>query len=391
MTIRVSSFISPVEAPPIAEAMSWIKTGERNRALLNLCQAVPSYPPADELQHEIARLAAEPSTSLYTDVYGLAELRQALATHMSKDYAGNVTADRVAITSGCNQAFSAVIMAVAHHGDNVVMPSPYYFNHQMWLSMLGIGIKSILAFSDTRNYPSVDEARAQIDDRTRAIVLCSPNNPTGAIYPAEVLDGFFVLAKAHNIPLIIDETYKDFRNGPAPLHSIFAQPDWDQHFIQLYSFSKAFAMTGYRTGSIIGGVTIMAEVGKILDCMTICAPQISQRAVIYALAHLDAWKAEKNAMMAGRGAALVAAFKRPGLQYELVSSGAYFAYIRHPFHGETSKSVAIRLAGEHDVLCLPGSMFGLDQEDYLRLAYANADATLMEPLVDRLMESQDRR
>lgn len=391
MTINVSPLISPVEAPPIAEAMTWIRTGEKNRALLNLCQAVPSYPPADELQSEIARLAADPSTSLYTDVYGLTELRTALATHMSLDYAGQITEKQVAITSGCNQAFSAVIMAVAHHGDNVVMPAPYYFNHQMWLSMLGIGIKTIPAFTASENYPSVDAARAQIDDRTRAIVLCSPNNPSGAIYPPRVLNDFFALARAHNIPLIIDETYKDFRSSPEPLHAIFAQPNWDEHFIQLYSFSKAFAMTGYRTGSIIAGATIMAEVGKILDCMTICAPQISQRAVIFALAHLDDWKAEKSAMMAARGSALIQAFARPGLRYELVSSGAYFAYVRHPFRGDTSKSVAIRLAGDHDVLCLPGSMFGTNQEDYLRFAYANADADLMEPLVDRLMESQDRR
>jgi aspartate/methionine/tyrosine aminotransferase len=93
-------------------------------------------------------------------------------------------------------------------------------------------------------------------------------------------------------------------------------------------------------------------------------------------------------MMRGRLEALRQAFRRPGLSYELVSSGALFAYVRHPFRDQTAKQVAMRLAGEHDLLCLPGSMFGPGQEAYLRIAFANAEATDMETLVDRLMESQ---
>jgi aspartate/methionine/tyrosine aminotransferase len=93
-------------------------------------------------------------------------------------------------------------------------------------------------------------------------------------------------------------------------------------------------------------------------------------------------------MMRGRLEALRQAFGRPGLNYELVSSGALFAYVRHPFRDQTAKQVAMRLAGEHDLLCLPGSMFGPGQEAYLRIAFANAEATDMETLVDRLMESQ---
>jgi len=93
-------------------------------------------------------------------------------------------------------------------------------------------------------------------------------------------------------------------------------------------------------------------------------------------------------MMHGRLSALREAFRRDGLRYELVSSGALFAYVKHPFADETAKQVAMRLAGEHDLLCLPGSMFGPGQEQYLRIAFANAEASDMETLVDRLMESQ---
>jgi aspartate/methionine/tyrosine aminotransferase len=388
MSMPVSSLISGVEFPPIEEAMGWVRQGARNRELLNLCQAVPSYPPAPALQAEFARLAGTPGIGDYTNILGLDALRAAHANATGKDYRAKISPDQTAITTGCNQAFAAAVMAVAKAGENVVMPAPYYFNHQMWLSMLGIGIRDIPAFSSDANWPDVEKARASIDDKTRAIVLCTPNNPTGAIYPPDVIAAFFELAREKGLALILDETYKDFRPDPAPAHGLFNRPDWNDTLIQLYSFSKVYALAGYRLGAIISGPRILHEVAKILDCMTICPPHITQAGVIFALAELDGWKQEKLLMMAGRLAAIRKAFETPALKFELVSSGAYFAYVRHPFRGEASKSVAMRLAQEHDVLCLPGSMFGPGQEDYLRFAFANVDGALMQPLVGRLMGAQ---
>ena len=212
--------------------------------------------------------------------------------------------------------------------------------------------------------------------------------PQGGRYPPHVVEAFFELARARGIALVIDETYSDFRADPAPPHSIFAKPGWEDAFIHLYSFSKVFSMTGYRVGSITASPRILAEIEKILDCMIICTPHISPRAALFALASLNTWKRGKIDMMQGRLAALRGAFARAGLNYQLISSGALFAYVKHPFTDETAKQVAMRLAGEHDVLCLPGSMFGPGQERYLRIAFANAEVSDMETLVDRLIESQ---
>ena len=388
MTYAVNPAINRIEAPPIMEAQSWIRPGLRNRALLNLCQAVPSWPAATELDDEVARLAHVAGTSLYTDIFGIPELRSAIATHMSEDYSGRISADEVCVTSGCNQAFAAAIMAIARAGDNVVLPVPYFFNHTMWLGMLGIEARYIAALSDDATHPKPQDAAALIDHKTRAIILCSPNNPTGSIYPPEVIDGFFDLARARGIALVIDETYKDFRGNPAPAHTIFAKEGWQDSFIHLYSFSKVYSMTGYRVGSLIASTRVLGEVEKILDCMSICAPHISQRAALFGLNSLGEWKQDKIAKMRGRLEALQRGFTRAGLTYELASSGALFAYVKHPFTDETGKQVAMRLAGEHDVLCLPGSMFGPGQDDYLRIAFANAEASDMETLVDRLIESQ---
>jgi aspartate/methionine/tyrosine aminotransferase len=388
MNLKVNTLVANVEAPPIAEALTWVKSSPRNRALIDLCQALPKYPPAGEVAHEIGRFAREPATNLYTDIFGTSELRSALARDMAEDYGGKISASNVAITAGCNQAFAAAMTVLAEPGTNVILPVPFYFNHDMWLRMLKVEPRYLSAIGNGSAVPAPQDALALIDSKTRAIVLCTPNNPTGAIYPPLVIREFFDIARANGIALVVDETYKDFRENPKAPHDLFEIDGWTESFVQLYSFSKSYALYGYRIGSIIAGGRFLTELEKVLDCLVICAPHISQRAAQFCLAEVASWKSEKLQMMRARAAALKDAFAHPDLRYELVSVGAFFAYLRHPFAGETAKAVARRLAGEHDLLCLPGSMFGPGQDDYLRLAFANVAGDLMPEVAARLIESQ---
>lgn len=388
MSHLTSATIRGIEAPPIAEAMSWVGTSPSNRTLINLCQAVPSYPPAESLAEEVGRLARLPETSLYSDILGIPALRHALARSLAEDYRAALSEENIAITAGCNQAFAATMMALAEAGDNVILPVPYYFNHHMWLEMLGLEPRYLEAIKGESATPTAADAQALIDERTRAIVLCSPNNPTGAIYPAQTIREFYSLARSRGIALVIDETYKDFRTDAAPPHDLFGYPDWGQCLIQLYSFSKVFALTGYRVGSVTASPEFLVELEKILDCVAICAPTISQGAALFGLTSLAQWKAEKLAVAHEKASALRRAFAHPDLDYRLLSAGAFFAYVRHPF-AQDAKSVAKRLAQSHDLLALPGSMFGPGQEQYLRLAFANVEAGLMPQVVERLIESQN--
>ena len=146
MAAKLSARLNEVDFPPIAEALSWVAGRTSPRELVNMCQAVPSYPPAASLQDEVARLAHQPGTGGYTDIFGVRELRAAFANQVNGQYAAKVSAENIAITTGCNQAFAAAVLAVAEAGDNIIMPAPYYFNHHMWLSMLGIEINYISAF-----------------------------------------------------------------------------------------------------------------------------------------------------------------------------------------------------------------------------------------------------
>ena len=130
-----------------------------------------------------------------------------------------------------------------------------------------------------------------------------------------------------------------------------------------------------------------AALEKVTDCVQICAPHLGQEAAIYGLGHLDAWRRENADVMAGRAEAIKRAFTRNDLRYELVSAGAYFAYVRHPYEDRSDIEVAQSLAREQGLLVLPGSWFGPGQERYLRFAFANLDESAMPEIVERLAAS----
>ena len=279
MTYSTSPLIAAAIDPPIAEAHSWIagRTFPAGKPLLDLAQAVPSYAPATALTEHLAGLLDRPETARYTEIAGMPALRAALARNMAASYGGAVGADDCFITAGCNQAFCLAVMALAKAGDEVILPVPYYFNHQMWLDMLGVRAVHLPFRADRAGVPDPAEAATLITDRTRAIVLVTPNNPTGAVCPPDVLAEFSDLAKHHHLALIVDETYKDFLDPQAAPHDLFLRQDWRDSLVHLYSFSKVYSLTGYRVGAIAAGPNLISAVRKIMDTVAICAPRIGQK------------------------------------------------------------------------------------------------------------------
>lgn len=390
MTIAGNPLVRAVATPPVAAAQAWIRgrTFPPGKPLIDLAQAVPSYPPAAELTGHVAAVASASETSLYSAILGLPELRLAFAEHLAEDYGARVAAENVAITSGCNQAFCVAVSALAGPGDEVLLSVPYYFNHLMWLQMQGIATVCLPFDAERPNRVPIEAVEQAITPRTRAAVLVNPCNPTGAEFPAGDVEALHGLLSARDITLVIDETYKDFRAAPEPPHGLMREGAHTRPgLVQLFSFSKAYSMTGYRVGAIACGAELLAEIEKILDCVAICPPRISQEAARYALGHLDEWRAGKAALMAERVAAIREQFARSNLGYRLISSGAYFAYVRHPFRECAAFEVARTLAERENILCLPGSFFGPGQEDFLRLAFANVASERFGELIDRLRRS----
>jgi aspartate/methionine/tyrosine aminotransferase len=387
---KTNPLVRALAPPPISEVQGWVRnrSDSKRNPLLDVSQAVPSYGPARGLLDHLVERLDDPATALYTDISGLPALREAMAEHLSEDYEGTTTPDQIAITSGCNQAFCAVMDAIARPGDEVILTLPWYFNHQMWLQMRGIEVRCARFNPDGE--PRCSDIAACMTDATRAIVLVSPNNPTGQEYSPALLDDVFELARRHEAAMIIDETYKDFRSNPGPPHTLVQKSFWHETLIQLFSFSKSLALTGFRVGAIAANADLIGQVEKVLDNVSICPPHPGQIAALYGLRHLDHWRRQKADILRGRVQRLRECFNRGDLEYQLGFSGTYFAYVKHPF-GEAAgaHSVARRLAEEFGVLSLPGSMFGPGQDAYLRFAFANIGSDQIPLLVDRLAASQE--
>ena len=376
-------------SPPVMAARRWLEGAvfPSDRPLINVSQAAPVDPPPEALRQAIARAALDdPSAHLYGPVLGRDDLRAELAAQWSVAYGGRVTPARVAITSGCNQAFCAAIAALCGEGDEVILPVPWYFNHKMWLDMAGVRAVPLQTGADM--LPDIDAARAAITPATRAIVLVTPNNPAGVEYPPELVRGFFALARETGLRLIIDETYRDFDARAGAPHDLLAEPDWDRTLVQLYSFSKAYRLTGHRVGALLAGDAILGEVEKFLDTVTICPNQLGQIAALWGLRNLGPWLAGERAEILDRRAAIGDAM--PVLRargWELAGCGAYFAYLRHPF-ACSSAELAPDLVREAGVLVLPGTMFRPEDDPRgareLRVAFANVDRAGIERLFARL-------
>ncbi|CUH77378.1 aminotransferase [Tropicibacter naphthalenivorans] len=374
--------------PPIPEAKRWLEgvTFPADRPLLNLSQAAPMDPPPPALRTFMAEALGQTDTHLYGPVLGQSGLRAALARDWSQHYGAPIAPENIAITAGCNQAFAATIAALTTQGDEVILPVPWYFNHKMWLDMSGVQAVPLATGADL--IPDADAARALITPRTRAIAITTPNNPGGVEYPAETLSALFDLCQETGIKLIVDETYRDFDSRLGPPHDLLSRLDAHNTLVQLYSFSKAYRLTGHRVGAILADQSLLREIEKFQDTVAICAPTLGQKAAQFGLETLAQWRAEQRDDILNRRQAILDHFPPLAAKgWQLLGLGAYFAYVEHPF-AEGASSLAPKLVQEASILILPATMFvpqgDPSGERQFRIAFANVDRLGIKEMCTRL-------
>ena len=377
--------VSRLTAPPVSVVQDWRASyGGSRGPLIDMSQAVPGYPAHPNMTRALQAAASNQDAARYGRVEGDWDLRVAYAAHLGRIYDADVAPAEIHITSGCNQAFVAAALAVAGHGDEILMTRPCYFNHESALGMLGIGIGYVDCSASNGMLPRPDDIAATIGPKTRAVAIVSPNNPCGAVYPAELLGEIFELCRERGIWMILDETYRDFMPLDAGRpHGLIGHDRWRDTLIQLYSFSKSYCMPGHRLGAVTSGPAMVLELAKIIDNIQICAPRTPQIAVAPMLKALTDWRQGNRERIAAR-AELFEQVMTSLEGWELLSKGAYFGYVRHPYRDMDSFAVAMRMANKVGVLTIPGTFFGDGQEDFLRFAFANAGRDVIAALPDRL-------
>ena len=377
--------IAALTAPPVSLVQDWRASYDGSKGdMIDMSQAVPGYAAHPDMLAALSAAAGEADSARYGRVEGDADLRAAYAAHLGDVYNATIDPAETHITSGCNQAFVAAALAVAGHGDEILMTRPCYFNHESALGMLGVSMRYVDCHAANEMRPQIADIDAAIGPKTRALAIVTPNNPAGTIYPAPLLDDILTLCQQRGIWLILDETYRDFlpANVGRP-HDLLGRDNWQDNLIQLYSFSKSYCMPGHRLGAVTAAKEVVLQLAKIVDNIQICAPRAPQIAVTPMLQHLTDWRAKNRARINARSDVFASVIS--GMEgWELLSTGAYFGYVRHPFSNTPSLEVAKTMAREAGVLVIPGTFFGEGQDEYLRFAFANAGRDVITQLPDRL-------
>jgi aspartate/methionine/tyrosine aminotransferase len=371
--LSASHRLAAVQSPIIPVVADLIRA---HPGTISLGQGVVNYGPPPAALEQIARFLAEPSNHKYQPVVGIPALVDALEQKLAAENGVRVGAahgNRTMVTAGGNQAFLNAVLAIADPGDEFILPTPYYFNHEMAVTMANA--VPVLVPTDANHQLDLAALRAAITPRTRAILTVSPNNPTGAVYPAATLRAVNALCAEHGIFHINDEAYEYFTYEGAAHFSPASLPGAAAHTISLFSLSKSYGFASWRIGWMVYPAALEAAMRKIQDTVVICPPAISQHVAVGALESSAGGGApyvrEKlRAIAAVRTTvqSALAPLVADGLCEIPPADGAFYFFLR--VRSDLAPLALVeRLVREHRVAVIPGSAFGLTHGCPLRVAY----------------------
>jgi aspartate/methionine/tyrosine aminotransferase len=266
--------LASVQAPVIPIVGRW--TAE-TPGTISLGQGVVSYEPPHQAMDAARRFGNVLADHRYGPVEGFPILVEALERKLAAENRIQVQPkSRVLVTAGGNQAFMNAVLAITDPDDEVILPAPYYFNHEM--AVVIAGAKAIAVPTRDDYQLDLNKIERAITPRTRAVVTVSPNNPTGAVYPETDLRAVNALCKSKGLFHVHDEAYEYFMYGDARNFSPGSIPDASGHTISLYSFSKAYGMASWRVGYMVIPEALNDAINKIQDTILICPPAASQYA-----------------------------------------------------------------------------------------------------------------
>jgi aspartate/methionine/tyrosine aminotransferase len=321
--------------------------------------------------------AARSGWTKYSSNAGLPSLREMVALQTSAAWAQGVTADRIVITSGAVGALYSALMAVVDSGDEVLIPDPGWPNYEAIVHLAG-AVPVRFSQPASRGFlPDPDEIARLVTPRTKAILINTPGNPSGAVFPAALMAAIADIVRRTGIYLVSDEIYEHIvfegehvsagRFGPS-----------DRVFV-ISGASKTYAMTGWRLGWLICPPALAAVAAGLQEPVTSCASTVAQKAAETALTGDQRCVEEFRAMFARRRDIVVDVFGNTGL-LPCLPGGAFYALIDISSTGRTSLDFAKQFLAAHQTAVVPGITFGPSCDRYVRVAFTIGDDRLREGL-----------
>ncbi len=337
--------------------------------VISLSVGEPDFP-TPWLMREEAFYHLEKGQTSYTSNWGLLELREEIARYMERYDLHYNPAKEILVTVGASEGVDAVLRAVLNPDDELIVCEPCYVNYVPLAHLTGAKIVR-LDTSANGFYPTAEQFEKLITPKTKAIMFCSPSNPTGTMIPAEELKKIAEVARKHQIWCIADEIYCELVYDGFKHSSIGAYEGMKDYTIILNGFSKSFAMTGWRIGWIAAPEDLMAQIVKLHQYNTICAPIMSQYAAIEGLKH--GWNEVEKMRISyqQRRNLMYKAFCDMGLSVP-EPTGAFYMFPDISSTGMDDDAFATELFQKHNVAVVPGSAFGQAGKGHIRCCYATS-------------------
>ncbi|MEH2071370.1 MAG: pyridoxal phosphate-dependent aminotransferase [Nostoc sp.] len=378
LTSRMQAIQSPI-IPVVGELI------KNSPGTISLGQGVVYYSPPPETIEFLPKFLAEPANHLYKSVEGIPPLLTALAEKLQAFNGIEINQENcIVVTAGSNMGFMNAILAITNPGDEIILNTPYYFNHEMAIAMAGC--RPVLVETD-ENYQLRIEAISQaITPKTRAVVTISPNNPTGVVYSEATLRQVNEICRTANIYHISDEAYEYFTYDRVKHISPAAFAGSSKYTISLYSLSKAYGFASWRIGYMVIPKHLLVAVKKVQDTILICPPVISQYAALGALqAKQEYFKENIGAIAQVRQIVLDSLKRLQGLCTITPANGAFYFFLKVHTQIDAFELVK-RLIQEYKVAVIPGTTFGIDNGCYLRVAYGALQQETAKEGIERLVE-----
>ena len=321
----------------------------------------------------------ERGRTFYTSNAGLKELRYEISEYLERKY--ELVYDpnhEIIVTVGGSEGIDIAMRTILDPGDEVIVVQPCFVSYVACVVMAG-GTPVIVSLKEEDKFKlKKEQLEAAVTDKTKAMIISFPNNPTGAIMTKEELEPIAEFAKEHDIVVISDEIYSELTYGRDHV-SIASLPEMKDRSIVINGFSKAFAMTGWRLGYVAAPRYMMKQMVKVHQFCIMAAPTTSQYAAIEAMRSCDDEVEEMRTAYNQRRRFLVHEFQRMGIEC-FEPEGAFYIFPSIKKFGMTSEEFATKLLNEEKVAIVPGSAFGACGEGYLRVSYAYSIEELKEAL-----------
>lgn len=390
MNTREDKFSRLMESIPPSGIRKFFEMLIGHDDVISLSVGEPDFPTPWTMREE-AFYHLEKGHTSYTGNRGLIELREEICKYLERYKLYYNPETEILVTVGASEGVDASLRAILNPGDEIIVCQPCYVNY----TPLAVLTEAKVVPLDTSPnfYPTAEQIEKAITPKTKAIMMCTPNNPTGTIIPASELEKIAKLCVKNQIWCISDEIYCELVYDGAKHVSIGSYPGMKDYTIVLNGFSKSFAMTGWRIGFIAAPADLITQLVKLHGYNSICAPIFSQYAATEGLK--NGWKDVEKMRVSyqQRRNLMEKQFNEMGLPVP-EPKGAFYMFPDITSTGMTSEAFATELFNKHNVAVVPGSVFGLGGEGHIRVCYATAIDKIkiaMEKIAEFVYEAKNKR